>query len=387
MTYGQMFVIGPFNFTVIRVLIAIGVIRLILRGERISGGMIALDWSIVLWSIWSIMSCFLQEDASLTFRLGWVYNVNGVYFILRTFCQDNESIEQLFRMTAIILIPLSITMLLERLDGYNIFHFFGGVPKYSMFRDGSFRAQGPFTHSIMAGTVGAVCFPLVASLWNKTKFLSVIGCFSCFAMVFACGSAGPKVGIIACIFAMLLFNIRDHVKILRWIAVFAYIGLDIVMKVPAYYLMARLPGSGGGYHRALLIENALANLDEWWLAGTDYTRHWMPTGVTWNPNHADITNHYIKLGVMGGLPLMLLFIATIYIAFKYVGFIIKNNPEQSNNHLFFFWAIGSSLFAHAAIMISVSYFDQSFVFLYATLAVIGSIRSQGALERPGSRAS
>ena len=39
------------------------------------------------------------------------------------------------------------------------------------------------------------------------------------------------------------------------------------------------------------------------------------------------------------------------------------------------WALGASLFANAATMISVSYFDQSFVFLYLKLAAIGSLKS------------
>ena len=62
------------------------------------------------------------------------------------------------------------------------------------------------------------------------------------------------------------------------------------------------------YHRAALIESAIKHLDEWWLAGTDYTRHWMPSGIPANENHTDLTNHYIAMGVMGGLLLLLLFI-------------------------------------------------------------------------------
>jgi hypothetical protein len=36
------------------------------------------------------------------------------------------------------------------------------------------------------------------------------------------------------------------------------------------------------------------------------------------------------------------------------------------------WALGASLFAHAVSFMSVSYFDQSFVALYVTLAAIAA---------------
>ncbi len=378
LTYGQMITVAGFNFTVIRILIPFGLLRILIRGERLHGGMITLDWMMIWWSVWAISSSFFHEEfrSALIWRLGWVYNVNGIYIIIRVLCQNIDEIEHLFRITAISLAPLALAMIYEHMAGHNLFSYLGGVGKTPMFREGSYRAQGPFRHAILAGTVGAVCFPLMVSLWIKSRNLSILGVLSCLGIVFSCGSSGPLIGIFSGTLAMVLFKIRHQMKIIRLMAVAAYIALDLVMKAPAYYVMARLPFTGGGWHRARLIEVAFSRLDEWWLGGTDYTRHWMPTGVSWNPNHTDITNQYIGMGVRGGLPLMLLFIATLYVAFQYVGYAIKNSPDQSKTNLFFIWAIGSSLFANAAIMISVSYFDQSYIFLYITLAAIGSLRSQ-----------
>jgi len=176
--------------------------------------------------------------------------------------------------------------------------------------------------------------------------------------------------------ALFLWRIRHRIRLIRWLAVFGYIGLDLVMKAPAYYLMARTGAGGSGWHRARLIQSSIEHLHEWWLAGTDYTRHWMPGGgVPWNPDHADITNHYIQMGVVGGLPLMLLFIFILFKGFSYIGQILKSGNDQEPEWQFFHWAIGASLFANAAAMVSVSYFDQSFVFLYLVLAAIGSLWS------------
>ena len=102
-------------------------------------------------------------------------------------------------------------------------------------------------------------------------------------------------------------------RLIRWSLVGAMITLNVAMNAPIYYLLARIDftGSSTSYYRAALIDSAFKHLNEWWLGGTDYTRHWMPTGALWNEDQADITNHYIKMGVVGGLPLMLLFIGVL----------------------------------------------------------------------------
>lgn len=147
------------------------------------------------------------------------------------------------------------------------------------------------------------------------------------------------------------------------------------MEDPAYYIIARLDitGSSTGWHRARLIESSVAHLNEWWLGGTDYTRHWMPTGVSWSPDHSDITNQYLKMGVLGGLPLMCLFIAILATAFRYVGKGIRRSHLASKGDGALVWALGCALFAHAVTFVSVSYFDQSSLFIYLTLGAIASV--------------
>ena len=164
-------------------------------------------------------------------------------------------------------------------------------------------------------------------------------------------------------------------RLIRWSAVLAIVGLDIFMNAPLYYLLARidLTGSSTGSYRAALIESAIYHLDEWWLAGTDYTRHWMPSGVYWSGDHTDITNYYIKMGVIGGLPLMLLSIGVLVVGFSTVGKSLGPNNNVSFEERFLIWTLGAILFGHTITMISVFYFDQSITFLYLLLAAIGTL--------------
>lgn len=379
MTFGQQVLIGPFHFTVIRMLLFVGILRAVMRGERVAGGMLGLDWIIVFWSAWALFTSLFTE--TLVAQLGLVYNVAGIYFLIRIFTQSSDDAVLLTRIVAVILIPVALEMILEQLTGQNMFSVFGGVPQSVVVRGERLRAQGPFGHAILAGTVGAACLPLMAGLWLRHRRDALIGSAGCLVMIVTCASSGPLASVLAGVLALILWRWRRFTKQMRIGAVVAYVLLDLVMKAPAYYLIGRidLTGSSTGWHRAELIHQAILHFREWWFAGTTYTRHWMPYGVTWSPDHCDITNEYIGYGVNGGLPLMLLFIAALAMGFRYIGLCTaayEADPARAK----FAWTVGSALFAQGASCLSVFYFDQSFIFLYLNLALAGSL--YGAMRVP-----
>jgi hypothetical protein len=384
MTLSQGINVGPFSFTVIRILVAVGFVRALARGERLAGGMNGLDWLMLAWAACALISSVFHEQASssLVLRLGLAYNYCGIYFLLRVFCQSLDDVVSLCVITAIVLVPVAIEMVSEKLTGHNLFSALGGVPASPVVREGRIRAQGPFGHSILAGTVGAVSLPIVIALRGLKRREGNIGIVACLTMVFASASSGPIMTTLAGGFGLFMWRFRDRMRMVRRLAVLSYVGLSLVMTAPAYFIIARIDVVGGstGYHRAKLIQSAFEHLGEWWLGGTDYTRHWMPTGVPWSPDHTDITNQYLKMGVLGGLPLMLMFIAMLLTAFAFVGQALKQVRHLKPQVQFMIWALGASLFAHAATCISVSYFDQSFVILCLALGVISSVRSIAAVK-------
>jgi len=376
-TRGQGIELGSLSFTVIRILVAVGVIRIFVRGERLEGRLIGLDWLMLLWAALMIISSFFHKDPSgaLIYRLGLVYDAGGIYLLVRVFCQSLEDLVSLCSLTAILLVPIAVEMVYEKLAENNIFSVLGGIPATLYVREGKIRAQGPFAHSILAGTVGAVCLPLMIGLWKFHQKTAILGILSCLTIVFASTSSGPAMSAVMAIVALFAWRYRQHMRLIRWLMISGYVALDLIMKDPAYYVLAHIDLVGGstGWHRAALIQSALTHLIEWWLTGTDYTRHWMPTGVSWSPDHTDITNHYLEMGVLGGLPLMLLFIGLLAKGFSIVGKTVQQDLLLSPESRFMAWSLGASLFAHTATMVSVSYFDQSFLFLYLTLAAIGSL--------------
>ncbi len=387
MTRGQVLDIGSLHFPVIRILIAIGFVRVILKGERITGGTNHLDWLLILWAAYLVGSSVFHTSDAWVFRSGLVWTELGSYFLFRVFIRDFEDICHLFKMICVLLVPVAVAMLLEKMTGNNCFVEFGGVSPEALIRHGHFRAQGPFAHAILAGTVGATCLLMALVLWRGDRKLAWTGMCATSGIVFASGSTGPVTTALTGFAAMVLWKRRHYLRMLCWAAVLLIIALDLVMKDPVYYLLARIDITGGstGWHRAALIQAAIEHLDEWWLAGTDYTRHWMPSGIPASEIHTDITNHYLMMGVYGGLPLMLLFIWVIFAAFGIVSKALLLNQNAPIERHFLIWTLGSILFAHATTFFSISYFDQSVVFLELLFACIGALPAMKPAVAPAFR--
>lgn len=368
--------LGPLHFTAIRVLVAFGVVRLMIRQEWPTGGINSIDRAMIVWALWLLVSGFFHKDPTGTFifRLGLVYDACGVYVLIRSFCRNMDDISGICQLTAILLVPLSMEMLNEKITVHNLFSILGGADAPEV-REGKVRAFGPFGHAILAGTAGAVCLPMMIGLWGLHRKTSFTGIVACSVIIFSSASSGPILSAAAGIFALYMWRYRHLIPRLLKLLIPGYIALDLYMKDPAYYIIARIDLTGGStsWYRCRLIESTIEHFSEWWLIGTDYTRHWMWVVVDWSTDHTDITSHYIQMGVWGGLPLLLLFIFVLVNGFNGISKALEDQFITSPNLRFMIWTLGASLFAHTATFVSVSYFDQSFVFLYLTLAAISTM--------------
>lgn len=375
-TRGQGIDVGPFSFTVLRILVLIGIVRLALRREN-TADRNALDYLMLAWGLWMICSVYFHRDAQvhLIERSGLVFDGWGVYFLFRAFCRSWDEMARLCAILAVLLAPIAVAMVFEKATVHNAFSVFDGVPELPAIREGKVRAQGPFAHSILAGNIGAVSLPMMMGLWTSSRAMAVFGSTVCLVMVYASASSGPIITALIGTLAVLCWPYRHRMRQFRWAAILIYLALSIVMKSPPYYLIARIDLTGGstGWHRARLIQSSFEHISEWWFAGTNFTRHWMPTGVSYSSDHTDITNHYIMMGVRGGVPLMLIFIAMLATAFALIGRSIRQPTAVPPKFHFLVWAYGASLFAHAVTCIAVAYFDQSIIFLYLALAAAGAV--------------
>jgi len=389
MTLGQGIEIGPISLPVYRMLLIVGVVRVITKSESLPGGFNLIDKIMIWWGAWVVFASLFHdpERAGPIYACGLVFNQTLFYFLIRIWCTDLEEVGDVIRIVAFLLVPIALEMLIEKGTGKNSFGIFGGVPSWVVIREGSYRAQGPFRHPILAGTVGATCVPLFFGILSRHRIAASVGIVSGVVITFASASSGPLMSLLAAVGALMMWRFKGYAKNLRIGAVILYVLLMLTMAKPPYYLIARIDLSGGstGWHRAFLIEQTIAYLSEWWLFGTDVTRHWMPMqGIANDPQHTDITNYYIGFGVTGGLVALILVVWMMGIAFRWVGQIhdalITDQPMQS----FMIWCVGACLFSHAVTSLSVAYFDQSMLYFWLSVAVISSVYSIVRLNQVSS---
>jgi hypothetical protein len=386
MTMGQSVVLAGFHFTMIRLLIAVGWLRVLVRGElrRIEPN--DLDAIVLCWAGVSFVSYLVlwRTGDALIYKLGGTFNILASYFLFRMLLLRTEDVIQALRAMAILVVPLAGMMLLEKSTGRNPFAVFGGVSEFTAVRDGVLRCQGPFSHPILAGTFGATVLPLLACLWLDDwfgKLLATIGIASAIIIGITSGSSGPILALLAGALGLAFWRWRTHTRLLRRGLLAGLVSAQLVMKAPVWFLLARVDIFSGstGFHRAMLIDSALRNLGDWWLLGTKSTLAWADE----DQGLFDVTNQYIQVGADGGLLSMMLFIWIIVVAFKSVGLTWRLMAELGEplQRQFLMWGLGAALLAHVISYISVSYFDQNVVNWYLLLAMIATMRDETLLER------
>ena len=310
--------------------------------------------------------------SALVNRLGFAFDALGMYFVFRCLVRDWVDVDRIILGVILIAIPVACFFLLERSTGRNVFAVFGGVPAITVIREGRLRCQGAFSHPILAGCFWVAVMPLMAACWwklAKGKTWALVGMIASLVTVVCCASSTPVLGVAAAVIGGVMFYMRKQMKNIRWAVLLTLIALHMVMEAPVWHLISRVTAVGGstGWHRYILINEAINNLIEWWLCGcSGYTV------LSWGIWKGDVTNQYILEGIRGGFATMCSFIAIIVIAFGEVG---KMWQLQARNkyHLALSWALGVSLFAQCMMFIGVNYFGQIIIIWYLLLAMIGSL--------------
>ena len=378
------------NLTPCRTLIVVGLVRGIIGGFWPGGGLKAADKTVIVFCVIALIVSVaprLDVASPFTQNVGLILNVGGTYLFGRMYLTDNTALQRFGVAVSIIMVPLALLLTVELTSRKNLYWPLGAHHSQAVMRDGKVRAQGPFKHAILAGTAGATTVPLCLLLWRRRRKIAIIGAGAGSLITFCSTSSGPLSSLAIGVAAILLWNVRGHMQNIRRIGTVMLIGMHLMSTRGVWYLMARIDLVGGstGFHRAKLIDNAFDDFGLWWLHGTDYTRNWMFSGVTWSDRHTDLTNYYIHLGVIGGVWLIICLIALLTFGYKSVGKgmiaadqlnYYAGDPKESERSLeenaepFMFWCVGATLFSHTITFLSVSYFDQMFVMFYLVIALV-----------------
>jgi hypothetical protein len=373
LTLGQAVNIAGLHFTMLRIVVFAGCVRILFRQEYRSIKWVRLDTVMILWILSGTIAYSLlwQTPEAIINRLGIAYDAWGLYFLFRALLKGPADIVRACKIFAYLLVPVAVSMIQERLTGRNLYYVFGGVPEHSTIRDGVLRCQGPFGHPILAGSFGAAWIPMFVGLWWQSRgnrFAALLGFFSATVITGVSGSSGPLMCYTAGVIACAAWPLRKSLRLIRWAAAAALGVLALVMKDPVWFIFARINifSASTGWHRSNLIDQTVRHFSDWFLVGVKTVEPW---GVWWG----DITNHFIFEGVRGGLMTGLLFLYSVIVAFSTIGLIfsrVRNRPQYDK---ILVWVLGSTVFAHTVAFLDVAYTDQNVVNWYWTLASVAAL--------------
>ncbi len=347
--------------------------RAVLRLDAVALRWNRMDKLLVAYLIVGSFAYVLLRQTSTAFvnRLGIFSESFLAYFLIRYYVKSVTQVVLFTRVLAYACLVIAVFMVIEHLIQFNVFSILGGVSEIPNIREGKIRAQGAFSHAILAGTFGASFLPLFWSLWYSDSTVdrrtAVIGGISAIVITVTSSSSGPIMTLLASILAISIWSLRKYTKMLWRGFILLLLFLHLVMKDPVWSLIARIDITGGstGDHRSRLIDQAIRHFSEWALLGVRTTGHW-----GWGLN--DVTNMYVLQAVEGGLGQLLLFVFLLSAAFRSVNTaMVRAENDKGLEKLF--WAWGSVLFAHSVSFIGVSYFGQMFYLFFLTLGVIACL--------------
>lgn len=381
-TEGQKVEFIGINFMAIRFVELAVAIRVLVRKETTSVQLTQPDKWLILFFV-SYMAINLIREGTLTlYTIGLAVDAWLVFFAFRALILTPEDLTVFMKGMLLLLIIFALLMIEESVTGRNLFSVMGGVPEISVFRNGYYRCQGSFRHSITAGTVGATFLPIfVGFLFDRSyRWWSIIGIVACLAIVITSHSSGPLMTTIVVLAAWCCWPLRLQMKWVRRGILAALVVLNLMMKVPIWFIFDRISDliGGDGWHRANLIDKFVKNFTDWWLIGMPMqkTANWAATVTKFGAT--DVTNNYVSVGINGGLISLLILIIMIISCFKIIGLglnSLRNNFAKEGDYEPYLWGLGISVLAHAVNITSVIYFDQSYVIWYLHMAMAVTIGS------------
>ncbi|HEX7895702.1 MAG TPA: hypothetical protein VF447_15995 [Terriglobales bacterium] len=368
----QQVVVGGLHFMVLRIVLLFAWMRLLVGiGEErhfLAAGFTRLDMVFAAWVISAVVTFTIlwADVGALIAKLGFLYNAFGTYFLLRCLLRTREDVARMLKVLAIIFAVVAVLMTVEQLTGRNLLAIFG-LPAEAEIRNGRIRSQGPFLHSIIAGTIGAILIPTFLGLgWasRKSRLYAAVGILAALVMIVTSASSTPVATCMAGLVAVGMWPMRRYMKLVRWGIAAMLLGLHLVMKAPVWALIGRIDLAGGStsWHRFALVDHFINHFSEWWLVGTR-------DNAKWGWDMWDSINWYVASGITGGLVGLVLFVAILVIGFAEIGRYLHSRRSEENPRRFA-WCLGASVFAGSVSFFGISLFDQSIVLWYSLFAMI-----------------
>jgi hypothetical protein len=360
---------------VCRILVLTGFLRAKLGKFQVAGGWNVLDKLFFAWASYRTFAMIVTNwPNDLMANLNFLVTALCAYFFFRCLFRTENDVITAMKTLAVAAVVLGASMVYESYTHVNPFGtYLGGAPTAPSLRDGIVRAQATFGHSILAGCFGATLIPLFFWLWKKeVRTHAVAGIVGSTLMVLTAHSSTPVLAYVAGVLGLLLWPVRRSMKAVRWGIMIAFAALAIVMNAPVWFLIAHINviGGSGGYDRALLIDNCLRHIKDWWIIGTNQNGNW-------GYDMWDMSNQFVAEAESGGILTLICFIAIISKCFGRLGSVRKRVIPKEQ---WLFWCLGSTMLANIFAFFGVAYWDETQIWWFAFLAIICAVTVPPAVK-------
>ncbi|MFZ2147854.1 MAG: hypothetical protein WAV28_11595 [Sedimentisphaerales bacterium] len=361
----QRVIIFDLDFTPLRMLVLVGFFRTILLGERLTFKWNRFDKLVLVWAICGAFIYIIQwaDMRALIYKCGVLFDVIGLYWLFRINISSWGDIKLATKVFAVCSLVLAVFVGLEWATRTNLFAILGRVG--TAVREGRYRCQASFPHSIMLGLFWATLVPLFIGFarQDKSKLLLWSAVAASAFIVAATASSTPILTLLIVLIILCGYSWREYTACAGWGLFASLVALHIVMNAPVWHLISRIGVVGGstGWHRFVLIDRAISHFGEWMFLGCRSTAHW-----GWGLS--DITNQYILEGVRGGFVTLALFLVMIYMALR--ALLRLSLQHEQPKQRFLVWCLFVAILGHCVSFLGVSYFGQIMMWWYMTLAAV-----------------
>lgn len=370
--------IGPVAFSIPRLAALFLLLRLIAKGKHRKIRKNSIDILVVVIWLWIIFATVIEGSAisHTTQMIGWGLDTVLMYFIARMSFQDESDLKAFCGWLALTAIIMCILGVIESTTSYSPymgltqFREWHWIDKANSYRLGMLRAKASTSVHIY---FGMFMMMIAGMLWSIRKYVDYnlrykIILVSAFVAALTSMSSGPW---LACAFIIIFSVFEKRTKYIKPIlisfVIFA-VFLEISSNRHFYNLIDYLAlNSGTAWYRTRLLEIAVNNLNEYWLfgVGSNMPHHWAQQLD--GRLHIDIVNHFLMIGLYGGLPAMFMYIAIHVKTFKRAIFIRRTHADEKQKSLLF--GLLATILALDISSMSVSLFGPPLLLSYILIGI------------------
>ena len=384
----QRFAFLTIDLDFLRAITILAVLRILVLGELGQTRIRAIDYCVFAMSLATVLAVSARTGGAQTItEIGRGVDSVGIYLIGRAAVRNWQDLKCCLLGAAIAAVPVMIFFTIEQFTQWNFFSLLGGVPEQTSMREGQLRAQGAFTHPIIAGffwtTFAAMFIGVILSKGRTiaTTFTGWVGTISAVVIALMTNSSTPIAGLIVVAGCWLCFPYRMYLRTIRWTVFCCLMFIHIIHTkgVHAFvFVNFSFVAGSTGRHRYLLIDGALTNIFDWALYGSRRR---------YNRSFHDITCDYVYTAMGGGIVPLILEIAIITLALYACGRALR--AVRNREELFLAYGLGASVLTVAIMALAVSVYGQAEVPFYMTLGIAASLGNLGLLSkrRPVSSAA